>query len=79
MKEGFIVARIMTPNQELLRDYLKLSKVPNKTGLAIIIMLWEEQATEEMLDYILETKEQDPAKLYSIALKIAEKYPYEEE
>ena len=68
-----------TQNQELLRDYLKAVEIPAVDGLLILAMLWEEEATQEMLDYILETQEDDPAKLYEIACEISEKYKSETE
>ena len=43
--------------------------------MLVIGMLWEETATVEMPEYIAKTQETNPAKLYSIALEISEKYP----
>ena len=66
---------VYTQEQKLLIKYLKTTKIPLATGLLIVMMLWEEKATEEMLRYIADTQESDPAKLYSIALEISQKYP----
>ena len=72
------MARVMTPNQELLTEYFWEIKTPPSQGLLIVARLWEEEATLEMLRYIQKTKEEDPAKLYEIALKISKKYETEE-
>ena len=65
---------IMTPNQELLTDYLIALKMPLADRMYIVAILWEEEATLEMLQYIAKTKESDLVKLSSIALEISKKY-----
>ena len=71
--------KVMTPNQELLTEYLVAVKMPLVERMLIIGMLWEEGATMEMLKYIVETQETDLAKLYSIACEISERYKNETE
>ena len=71
--------KVMTPNQELLTEYLVAVKMPLVERMLIIGMLWEEGATMEMLKYIVETRETDLAKLYSIACEISERYKNETE
>ena len=70
---------IMTPNQELLTDYLIALKMPLADRMYIVAILWEEEATLEMLQYIAKTKESDLVKLSSIALEISKKYESHEE
>ena len=48
-------------------------------GMLIVGMLWEEEATKEMLLYIAETRETDPKTLYSVACEIEAKYKGETE
>ena len=66
--------KILTEAQKVLIDYLCSLKMPRAEGMCIIMMLWEEEATMEMLGYIAETKETDQAKLYSIASEISQKH-----
>lgn len=70
--------KILTPNQDLLTDYLAALKMPLGKRAYIVGILWEEEATLEMLEYILKTRETDQDKLYSIACEISEKYKSEE-
>ena len=70
---------IFTQAQKLLIDYLISLKISRASGLYIVGILWEEAATMEMLEYIAETRETDPAKLYSIACEISERYKNETE
>lgn len=72
------MSRTMTPNQELLTDYLIQKGATLLDRLIIIAELWDEDATIEMLKYIQKTREQSPAKLYETALKISKKYRPEE-
>ena len=70
--------RLLTEPQRILAQYLGAQGIPTLRGLEIGILLWEEEATMEMLKYIIDTEEEDPAKLYEIALKISKKYETEE-
>ena len=70
---------ILTREQKLLTRYLATTEMDLVTRLLISGMLWEEEATLEMLQYIARTQETDPAKLYSVALEISQKYPTEPE
>ena len=71
--------KIYTPEQEILSNYLFATKMTLVERLLVMAMLWEEEATQEMLDYIVKTQEDDPAKLYEIACEISEKYKSEME
>ena len=71
------MARVLTPNQELLRDYLWQIKTRPTLGLLIVAEVWEEDATIELLRYIQKTREKDPQKLYEVAVQIAAKYDSE--
>ena len=68
---------VLTHNQKLLTKYLSALKMPRARGMYIVGMLWEEEATLEMLQYIAETRETDQATLLSIACEIAKKYKSE--
>ena len=68
------MARVMTPNQELLTEYFWEIKMRPSMGLLIIATIWDENATIEMLKYIQKTREKDPDKLYAVALQISKKY-----
>ena len=70
---------ILTHEQKLLKDYLEITGMEPLDRLIIGIMLWDEEATLEMLRYIAKTREKDPAKLYSTALEISKKYETEED
>ena len=70
--------KLFDEHQELLSKYLWVVNTPPVTGLLIIGELWEEEATIEMLEYIAETREDDPDKLYEKAMEIAKKYPWED-
>ena len=66
--------RVHTEQQELLMSYLVALKTPLIDQLLIMGMLWDEEATMEMLQHISKTHEKDPDKLYSVACEIEEKY-----
>jgi len=68
------MSKILTDDQILLRDYFREYNIPNVLGILIIIMLWDEEATLDMIKYLAETRETDPHKLYSVACEIEEKY-----
>ena len=70
---------ILSQDQLLLADYLIALGISLARGLYILGILWEPEATREMLVYISETEETNPAKLYSVACEIAQKYKYEED
>ena len=71
--------RILSPNQELLSEYLTALGIPLIERMLIVIELWEEEATMEMLRYIAETEETDWKKLSKISAKISRKYNRDEE
>ena len=74
------MVEILTPRQKLLNEYLEATGMnPLDRLLTVEMLLWEEEATEEMLKYIAKTRESDPAKLYSTALEISKKYTTEED
>ena len=65
---------VLTPGQKLLAEYLQSVEMPLAQGMLIVGMLWDEEATLEMLKYIAETRETDPRKLYDAACEIEAKY-----
>ena len=65
---------VFTREQELLADYLISLGMPMSRGLYIIGILWNEDATLEMLKYIAETEETDQKTLVEIACQISKKY-----
>ena len=71
--------QLLTEPQKILAQYLGARGVSTIRGLEIGILLWNEEATMEMLKYIIDTEESDPQKLYETALKISRKYDIMEE
>ncbi|MBR7164705.1 MAG: hypothetical protein IKD18_00355, partial [Clostridia bacterium] len=69
---------VFTEAQRDLIRYLSYRGMPTTKGMSLVISLWDEQATLEMLKYIAETWEEDPQKLYETALKISRKYNVDE-
>lgn len=69
---------VFTEAQRLLTQYLASLEMEKSTILYIVFALWDEEATLEMLQYIAETRETDPAKLFSTASTISKKYEIEE-
>ena len=63
----------------MLARYLATADMSRARGMLIVGMLWEEEATKEMLLYIAETRETDPKTLYSVACEIEAKYKGETE
>lgn len=70
--------RVLSPNQELLAEYLAALGMPLIERLLTAIELWEE-ATMEMLRYIAETGETDWKKLSKISAEISRKYNRDDE
>lgn len=66
--------RVLTPDQQLLARYLTELRMPLIERLLIVSELQEPEATLEMLRYIAETEERDPARLSATASKISQKY-----
>lgn len=71
--------RVLLPNQELLSEYLAALGMPLIERMIIVIELWEEEATMEMLRYIAETEETDWKKLSKISAEISRKYNRDDE
>ena len=69
---------VLSYEQKLLTRYLATTDMTFARRMHIVGTLWEEEATREMLEYIVKTQESDPAKLYSIAYEISQKYKSEE-
>ena len=65
---------VLTEAQRILAQYLGARGVSTIRGLEMGILLWDEEATMEMLKYIIDTEEEDPDKLYAVAREISEKY-----
>ena len=70
---------VLSPNQDLLTDYLAALGMSVTQRLLILMELWDPQATLEMLGYIADTQETDHKKLLETASKIARKYKDSEE
>ena len=68
---------ILSKEQKLLTRYLSATGMTLVERMLVSGMLWEEEATIEMLLYISKTRETDPDKLYSIACEISAKYKME--
>lgn len=68
---------VLSKEQKLLTKYLATTGMSLVERMLVTGMLWEEEATIEMLEYIAKTQESDPTKLYSIACEISEKYKSE--
>lgn len=65
---------VLTPNQDLLTDYLAALGMSVTQRLIILMDLWEPEATLEMLQHIAETEEKDPTQLLKVASRISKKY-----
>ena len=65
---------MLTEEQSLLMDYLRVLGMPLSERLQILNLLWEEEAMQEMVQYIAETEEQNLTKLSSTAYEISKKY-----
>lgn len=63
--------KTMNQAQEFLADYLFSLKITAATVMYILGILWEEEATIKMLEYIAENHPLDQAQLLSTALKIS--------
>ena len=68
---------VLTEAQKELNSYLSATGMTSVERALVIMMLWEEKATIKMLAYIVKTQEKNPAKLYSTACQISEKYKSE--
>jgi hypothetical protein len=66
--------RVLTPEQELLLEYLTALKTPLISSLSILASLQDQEATLEMLQYIAKTEETDLAQLLKVASRISKKY-----
>ena len=64
----------LTPEQDLLSDYLIALKMPLISRLCVMADLEEPEATMEMLRYIADTEETDLNTLSKIASEISSKY-----
>ena len=71
--------RVLSPNQELLAEYLAALGMPLIERLLVAAELWEEDATMEMLRYIAETEETDWKKLSRMSAEISRKYNWDDE
>ena len=66
--------KVLTPEQELLAEYLAAVGMPVISRILVIDDLWEPEATMEMLKYIAETEEENIEKLKSVACEISRKW-----
>lgn len=66
--------KVLTPDQLLLVRYLSEIGMSLPERILVVIDLWEPEATDEMLRFIGETLENDPAKLSKKACEIERKY-----
>ena len=70
--------RVLTEAQRDLIRYFGFRGISTTKGMEMTILLWDEEATLEMLKHIAETWEEDHQKLYETALEISRKYKVEE-
>ena len=68
---------IMSKAQSCLIRCLRLSGMTMGQIIDILEMVWEEEATIEMLEQLTKEPTLDHAKLYSIACEISKKYESE--
>ena len=69
---------ILTEGQEILATYLSEIGMPFYAVTYLVMLVWEEEATMEMLEFLLETRTTDYNLLYETALKISSKHPLRE-
>ena len=69
---------IMSKAQECLIKCLRISGMTIAQIIEIVEMLWEEDATLEMLEHLTLNPTLDQAKIYSIACEISQKHKCEE-
>ena len=69
----------LTEEQELLSKYLRALEVSAARRIYLLGILWEIEATGEMLQYIADTKETNHEKLIEAAKKISQKYKREDD
>ena len=65
---------VLTHDQKLLTKYLKSTGMSAARGMYIVGILWDEEATVEMLEYIAKTKETNQETLFMVACEISKKY-----
>ncbi len=70
---------ILNKHQKALLECLLNTGIDRVKIIHIMGILWEEQATLEMLNYWADNYPLDQAELYSTALKISKKYPIPDE
>lgn len=73
------MAKIMTENQSLLTKYLTAVGCTRLATLLMVTELWDEEATEEMLEYCASNPDADQAQLLKASSEIALKYRTREE
>ncbi|MBQ5320499.1 MAG: hypothetical protein J6K88_00305 [Oscillospiraceae bacterium] len=65
---------VMSKAQECLIKCLRISGMTFSQIIKMVDLLWEEEATMEFLEWLYQNQTLDQAELYSIALRISEKY-----
>ena len=65
---------VLSYEQDLLSDFLVAIGMPLARRMYVIGILWDEEATFEMMEYIVKNKEVDQNKIYDIACEIAARY-----
>ena len=69
------MTEILTKKQKMLARYLDKVEGMSKARLMhMMAILWDNQATQEMQDYINETKDSNLTTLLQTALTISQKY-----
>ena len=73
------MSKVITRGQEQLAVYFKAIGLTLAESLSLIANLWDERATVEMLEYLLETQDTDCDRVIKTALTISAKYPLPED
>ena len=68
------MSKVLTENQSLLTRYLAAVGCQMDAILYMVAILWETNATLEMLEFCRDNHGASPAQLLSAALKISSKY-----
>lgn len=71
--------KVLTRGQELLAEYLSEIGMTLVETIYTVMLVWEEEATVEMLKYLLETHNTNIDEIIDIAKKLSIKYPLQED
>lgn len=71
--------QILSRGQELLVDYFFRIGMELAEAMYVAMLVWEEEATVEMLQYLLETHDTDYDHIIEVAKKLSIKYPLQDD